>query len=497
MLIPIALLIATAFPLIFLTIIYTQDLYKTRAFSTVLLCFVWGVASFGAAWVSNKGLMQTGMVSSMTLLRYVAPVTEEIIKALILLYLVRRVDFTYFVDGAIFGFAVGTGFAIAENYNYVMGHPGLAITVAVGRVLSSNLIHATASSLIGVTLGLARFQRRRSHRLLYLSIGILLAVLVHSGFNHLVTHGASSRLLIYSYAAFAGIAGALVIIGVIRRGLAEERAWIEEMLGEADRITAGEAAVVRRLAEAGVILTPLVERLGEERAMKIGRMLVLQAQLGILRKTMQKLPDDEMREDVSAQIDGLRAKVDGIRQEVGAYAMLLLRSVFPQDNFSAWRRLEAVVGSYSADGGIGVAEMLTDLPPAERRLMRLILRHKGRMSFKDIVDAMKALPKDRRLSESMARGALDSLIGQRWLVVMGEAPVTYEENLGRRRPRELGEDIWSALLDRSAVAAESDTDVWIDLVAAIKMQAAEQSDMDGESVWTILDRRITRSLESS
>lgn len=303
-------------------------------------------------------------------------------------------------------------------------------------------------------------------------------------------------MLSYAYAVFAGLSGTLIVIGIIRRGLAEERAWIEEMLGEADRITAGEAAVVLRLAEAGVILTPLAERLGKERATKIGRMLVLQAQLGILRKTMQKLPDEELRADTAAQIDGLRAEVDAIRQEVGAYAMLLLRSVFPEENFSVWDRLEAAVGFQSETGGISASDLLVDLPPAERRVMRLMLRHRDRMSFDDIDMAQRALPESQRLSGDTLHETLESLTSQRWLVTTGEDPVMYEKNLGRKTGRALGEDIWAALSERTAATAESDTDLWVDLAESIKGQAAAQPATDDESLWARLDQRITRALES-
>ena len=69
----------------------------------------------------------------------------------------RRPKFTYFVDGAIYGFAIGIGFAVFENYEYIAGSSA-ALNTAIGRVISTNLIHATASAIIGIAFGLARFQ---------------------------------------------------------------------------------------------------------------------------------------------------------------------------------------------------------------------------------------------------------------------------------------------------------------------------------------------------
>ena len=39
------------------------------------------------------------------------------------------------IDGAVYGFAVGTGFAMAENLLYVSGTPDRALGIALARVL--------------------------------------------------------------------------------------------------------------------------------------------------------------------------------------------------------------------------------------------------------------------------------------------------------------------------------------------------------------------------
>ena len=51
--------------------------------------------------------------------RYVAPVTEETLKALCLLYPLRRGQIGFLVDAAIIGFAIGAGFAVVENLDYL------------------------------------------------------------------------------------------------------------------------------------------------------------------------------------------------------------------------------------------------------------------------------------------------------------------------------------------------------------------------------------------
>lgn len=336
----IALILATAIPLVFLYVIYTLDLYKTGTFRYVAMCFISGGLAFAAAYFINRTLFMEGYVSRENTIRFSAPVIEELLKAAILIYLVRRPNFTYFVDGAIYGFAAGIGFAVFENYDYILNAGDAGIGLAISRVLSTNLIHATASALVGVALGLARFRRSVGHVALLMG-GLALAILFHSLFNTFVLRASGGMLLLV--AAILGFGGAAFVAFAIQRGLNEEKGWIEEKLGAADRVTAGEAAVVHRLANVDEILAPLVQRFGPEKEAQIEKFLMIQARLGILRKTLDKLPDERMRKAVEAQMDGLRVDMDKARREVGAYCMLYLRHIFPEQASPLWGRLENLI----------------------------------------------------------------------------------------------------------------------------------------------------------
>jgi RsiW-degrading membrane proteinase PrsW (M82 family) len=338
----IALIIATAVPLLSLLVIYRLNLFGTNAtFRTVILCFLWGIAAYGLAFGLHRTLINNGLIAFRTLQRLVAPFDEEILKALILIILVRRANFTYFVDGAIYGFAIGIGFAIAENYAYV-GTTSATLQVATGRVLSTNLIHASASAVIGISLGVARFERLWRAILTGL-VGLLVAAAIHMAFNNLVTRVRGGTLLLYA-AAF-GLTAALFIALAIRRGLQEGRAWIREVLGDLDRVTAQEAAMVDRIAESKQLTAPIRERFGDQKAAQIARMLVLQGRIGILRKTLDKIPDAKLRRDVEQEMAGLREEMDALRREIGLYTMLYLRNIFPGEDSSLWGSLEQRIAS--------------------------------------------------------------------------------------------------------------------------------------------------------
>ena len=337
-----ALVIAFFIPIIILFIVYTQDLYRTGTFQYVLLSFLWGGIAFGFAAFINHFLVGSGGIERLTIIQYIAPFEEEILKGIILIYLIRRPNFTYFIDGAIYGFAVGIGFAVIENYDYILGETSGVLDIAIGRVISTNLIHAASTAIVGIAAGMARFSRGPG-RVLRIIVGLILAILLHAGFNNLVTRVESGWLLMY--AAVVGIAGVGAIWGLIRHGLAEEKVWITETLGMTDRVTLSEAAVVHHLSDLDQILQPIVKRFGAEKAFQIENFLFMQARLGILRKTLEKLPDDDEDLIIATrnQVAQIQGEMDSVRRSVGSIAMMYLRNIFPPEDTTLWSRLERVV----------------------------------------------------------------------------------------------------------------------------------------------------------
>ncbi|MFC1878887.1 PrsW family glutamic-type intramembrane protease, partial [Chloroflexota bacterium] len=346
-------IIASLIPLIVLYVIYSLDLYQMGAFKNVLAAFIWGVAAFFLARYLNRYLFEYNWLTRSEIVRYFAPFAEEILKALVLVYLVRRPNFTYFVDGAIYGFAAGMGFAIFENFEYI-NTSDAGLGTAIGRVLSANLIHASASALVGVAFGLTRFQRGLRRALTVLG-GLLAAMLVHGVFNNIVDREIPGPVLVYS--VVLGLAAVGLIAFFILRGLAEQKVWIEQSLGLTDRVSGQEARIAQRLEDAHELLKPLraMDQFSDEQVDKIENFVVIQAQLGIKRKTLEKLPDEKMRQAVEKDMAELRTKMDQARQALGPYLMFYVRNIFPPEESPLFdligERLEEKVAAQKSSGG--------------------------------------------------------------------------------------------------------------------------------------------------
>lgn len=340
------LVLAFIIPLIFLWIIYKFDFYQTGQFRFVVICFIWGIIAYYLAVALHVNLVKANLTDWDTIVRFIAPVGEEILKGLILIYLISRTEFTYSVDGAVYGFAIGIGFAVIENFEYVTGDPSLAMAVALQRVFSTNLIHASGSAMIGIALGLFRLERSPSRWLVFVT-GIALAISQHMFFNNMISNG--TYLIV---AVGAGFLGAGFIYIAMQRGRKQAQGWIKEKLGMADRVTASEARVVNRIENLDEVLLPVVERFGADTASQVEKLLFLQARIGIKRKTLDSFQDNEkMRNAVEAEINQMRSQMDEARRAIGTYAMMFVRGTFTDEIVSVWDQMQTKIQERSAATG--------------------------------------------------------------------------------------------------------------------------------------------------
>lgn len=110
-------------------------------------------------------------------------------------------------------------------------------------------------------------------------------------------------------------------------------------------------------------------------------------------------------------------------------------------------RLQKQISDKQKEGGITALD-LADLPPALRKIMRLMLR-KLQMSYPQLCEAMDDLPENDRLSIKELDDALKMLAKQAWLIQIGEGKkAIYKVNLRRKAGSTLASGIWQNLDDK-------------------------------------------------
>lgn len=110
-------------------------------------------------------------------------------------------------------------------------------------------------------------------------------------------------------------------------------------------------------------------------------------------------------------------------------------------------RLQRQLDDKSQDGGISPID-IASLPPALRRIMRLMLRELE-MNRAGLLEAVQAMDEPDRLSTDELDQALDELSKQQWLIRFGEGErASYKVNLRRKAGSTLSSSIWASLEDK-------------------------------------------------
>ncbi|MGB8646483.1 MAG: PrsW family intramembrane metalloprotease [Anaerolineae bacterium] len=322
--------VAVAIPIAFLLLVRWLDLYASGSFWTVILCFIWGVLAFSIVFPINDFFI--ARLGYWEVVKGTAPVVEEITKSLMLIYLVRRPNFTYFVDGAIFGFAIGTGFAVRENIFYLTSTPDVSLMLGLTRAFSTSLMHGSASALVGVALGRLRFARGWS-RIIAPVVGWTAAIALHLSYNNII-NTQDAGLIIILIGVVIGLGGVGLNAGFIMWGLQEEKRWLRETLKLDVGVSSGESSVIQKLDDLSEMLVPIRDRFGPEKAKQVETFLRLQAQLGLKRKVQAMSPDGKLREELTVQIADMRTEMDKLRRSVGVYCMSYVRSILPPETES-------------------------------------------------------------------------------------------------------------------------------------------------------------------
>lgn len=169
----------------FLGALVALDSYKLVRLRTVLSVIALGGITAGASFAVNLLVYHGLDIQFSTLSRYVAPVVEETFKGAVILMLLRSNRIGFLVDAAIFGVAVGAGFAMVENLYYLRqladAHPGVWIVRGFGTAV----MHGGVQAIFAIILVTLSDKRGRTDALALLP-AFLAAVVVHSAFNHLV-----------------------------------------------------------------------------------------------------------------------------------------------------------------------------------------------------------------------------------------------------------------------------------------------------------------------
>jgi RsiW-degrading membrane proteinase PrsW (M82 family) len=204
-------IIAVAFAGAWAYAFYREDIHDREPFWLLAVAFAGGAASMaGAWWLESRLLPGGGDLDGALLMRLravflVAGPVEEVCKfAAVWLLVWPRASFNEPMDGIIYAIMAATGFATAENLYFMAGDPQVILArgpVSVG-------VHILFAAFWGGALAHARTLEDRAQRFVIITLGVVVAAVVHGLFDAIVF--ASGRELTLGEARAAQI---VLVIG--------------------------------------------------------------------------------------------------------------------------------------------------------------------------------------------------------------------------------------------------------------------------------------------
>lgn len=200
----ILIIILAIIPIIcFLSWIYTKDKYDKEPLMKLFKYFMLGiivslVSIFIEQYLIKFDVFQ-GFISKIYVSFIVAALTEEILKALVLIpNLIKEKDFNEKLDGIVYSISLSLGFATVENIIYLMKEK-LESSLELG--LTRGLISIPAHIMFAITMGYyiskLKFEENEGKKRKYLTQSILIPILLHGIFDFILMIGNRWAIIIF------------------------------------------------------------------------------------------------------------------------------------------------------------------------------------------------------------------------------------------------------------------------------------------------------------
>jgi RsiW-degrading membrane proteinase PrsW (M82 family) len=315
--------------LLFLGLLVFLDSFKLVSLRSVLFALLAGAVAALVGAEANGWLLDATGLATPTFSRYVAPLVEETLKALWVVALVRRGRVGFLVDAAILGFAVGAGFALVENVEYLRALAAPSLLLWLVRGFGTAVLHGATTAVFALVAKMLA-DRHPGRPVLALVPGLLAAACVHSLYNHFLV----SPLL----AAGVILVGLpLLVVAVFERSERATREWLgvglDSDLELVESIASGQALQTRL----GEYLRSLKTRFPGEVVADMLCLLRIQAELAIRAKGLLLAREAGLEAPVGDDVRANLRELRYLEKSIGRTGLLALKPVLRQNARDLWQ----------------------------------------------------------------------------------------------------------------------------------------------------------------
>ncbi len=312
----------------FLLALMVMESYRLiRLQSIAIGILVGGLAALSAVFF-NEVVMATFQIPFQTYSHYGAPVVEELLKGGLLIYLIERGKVGFAIDATIYGFALGTGFALVENSAYLMQLENAPLSLWIIRGFGTAIMHGGATALFGVTSKLI-IDRKGGGRWPYL-VGLIPAAIFHSLYNHFFFPPLINTLLTLMLLV-------LVLGTVFYVGERFMRRWVSQGmdtdLDSLEQVRSGNISHTN----AGEFLISIRSRFPPEVVLDMVALYQLQLELAVRAKAILMMRESGTPVVITPEDRDRVREWHYLQKSVGRTALLLMSPLFYGSRQDVWQ----------------------------------------------------------------------------------------------------------------------------------------------------------------
>ncbi len=315
------------------------DAFKLVSLAEIAALLAAGAALAAAGYFVNGGVMDQFPIGFDDYTRYVAPIVEETMKALLIVALFAFNRIGYLIDAAIAGFAIGAGFALTENLFYLHQFASAGIGVWVVRGFGTAIMHGGATAILAV-LSLALFAPRlrvsvdrfRFNLALFIP-GLAAAIAIHAAFNHF--HDAPVVAM-----AVVLLATPLGLFAIFSLGETYAHRWLANDREAHAKLLEDMTSGAFDASEAGRALKALAERLGAEGGRDLYEYVRTNAELAARADATLLALEEHRRAALGAEVKALFTRLHALERGLGHTTVMAVRQHLRFSRDDLWKMHE-------------------------------------------------------------------------------------------------------------------------------------------------------------
>jgi len=314
--------------LLFLFCLQLFDSYKLVNLKTVVRLILLGCAAALAAYLININLITILGINWVQYSKYAAPVIEEFLKASFIIYFLFKKRIAFLVDGAIFGFSIGAGFAVLENVYYLNSIGEANIAIWILRGFGTAIMHGCTTAVYSMIVKYYSDKNEKLNSAMVI-LFLFVPVFIHGFFNSFIISP-------FAFSAMQLIISPVIFYSVFLYSEKRMKNWMEISLESNHELISAINAGELLETKAGKYLQSLKDKFSPLVRIDLLCYIRLYIELSMLAKGLLIMKEvgiaNRMLADIKEKID----EIDYIEKKIGFTGKMAIQPIIYNEKGIGW-----------------------------------------------------------------------------------------------------------------------------------------------------------------